>query len=63
MPLSVDQCKLDLYDFRKSAVGITNMILAAARYPDAQRRVQEELDMVVGNDRSEPLTLAKVMYV
>ena len=56
MPLSVDQCKLDLHDFRKSAVGITNMILAAARYPDAQRRVQEELDMVVGNDRSEPLT-------
>jgi len=35
-----------------SAVGITNMVLAAARYPDAQRQVQEELDMVVGNDKT-----------
>ena len=29
------------------------MVLAAACHPDAQRRVQEELDMVVGKDRSE----------
>ena len=28
------------------------MIMAAARYPEAQRRVQEELDMVFGKDRS-----------
>lgn len=41
----------------KTAVGITNMILAAACHPEAQRRVQEELDMVVGKDRSEILTL------
>jgi len=34
-----------------SAVAITNMILAAACHPDAQRRIQEELDMVVGKDR------------
>ena len=38
---------------RKSAVGITNMIMAAACYPEAQKRVQEELDMVVGKDRSK----------
>ena len=35
----------------KSAVAITNMIVAAACHPDAQRRVQEELDMVFGKDR------------
>ncbi|KAF8549254.1 cytochrome P450 [Imleria badia] len=34
-----------------SAVAITNMIMAAACYPEAQKRVQEELDMVVGKDR------------
>ena len=27
------------------------MIMAAACYPEAQRRVQEELDMVFGKDR------------
>ncbi|KAF8549342.1 cytochrome P450 [Imleria badia] len=35
-----------------SAVAITNMILAAACYPEAQRRVQKELDMVIGKDRT-----------
>ncbi|KAG9310416.1 cytochrome P450 [Chiua virens] len=34
-----------------SAVAITNMILAAACYPETQRKVQEELDEVVGKDR------------
>ncbi|KAH0838823.1 cytochrome P450 [Lanmaoa asiatica] len=34
-----------------SAVGITNMIMAAACYPEAQRQVQEELDMVIGKER------------
>ncbi|KAH7884150.1 cytochrome P450 [Phlebopus sp. FC_14] len=34
-----------------TAVGITTMIMAAACYPEAQARVQEELDMVVGRDR------------
>ncbi|KAG9310417.1 cytochrome P450 [Chiua virens] len=34
-----------------TANAVTNMILAAACYPEAQRRVQEELDRVVGNDR------------
>ena len=38
-------------DYRKTAAAITNMILAAACYPDAQKRVQEELDMVIGKDR------------
>ena len=37
----------------KSAVAITNMILAAACYPEAQRRVQEELDTVIGKNRSK----------
>ncbi|KAF8549251.1 cytochrome P450 [Imleria badia] len=36
-----------------SAVAITNMIMAAACYPEAQKRVQEELDMVIGKDRSK----------
>ena len=36
----------------KSAVAITNMIMAAACYPEAQRQVQEELDMVFEKDRS-----------
>lgn len=27
------------------------MILAAACYPEAQTRVQEELDMIIGRDR------------
>jgi hypothetical protein len=35
----------------KSAVAISNMIMAAACYPEAQRRVQEELDMVFEKDR------------
>ncbi|KAG6334916.1 hypothetical protein ID866_4177 [Astraeus odoratus] len=35
-----------------SAVGIMNMILAAACYPEAQTRVREELDAVVGKDRT-----------
>ncbi|KAF9221215.1 cytochrome P450 [Gyrodon lividus] len=35
-----------------TAVGITTMIMAAACHPEAQRRVQEELDMVVGMDRT-----------
>jgi len=34
-----------------SAVTITNMIVAAACYPEAQRRVQEELDIAFGKDR------------
>ncbi|KAH7904580.1 cytochrome P450 [Hygrophoropsis aurantiaca] len=35
-----------------TSVGITNAILAAASHPEAQARVQEELDMVVGLDRA-----------
>ncbi|KAF9235736.1 cytochrome P450 [Melanogaster broomeanus] len=34
-----------------TAVGITNMIMAAACHPEAQARVQEELDDVVGRGR------------
>ncbi|KIJ65429.1 hypothetical protein HYDPIDRAFT_110496 [Hydnomerulius pinastri MD-312] len=34
-----------------TSVGITTMIMAAACHPEAQSRVQEELDMVVGSDR------------
>jgi len=34
-----------------TAVVITNMIMAAACHPEAQSRVQEELDEVVGKDR------------
>ncbi|KAH7922200.1 cytochrome P450 [Leucogyrophana mollusca] len=34
-----------------TAVSITNMIMAAACYPEAQKKVQAELDKVVGRDR------------
>ncbi|KAF8553151.1 cytochrome P450, partial [Imleria badia] len=34
-----------------SAVVTTNMIMAAACYPEAQKRVQDELDAVIGKDR------------
>ena len=30
------------------------MTMASARYPEAQRRVQAQLDTVVGRDRREP---------
>lgn len=54
MPSSVDYMWAELtWFFHKSAVGITNMILAAACYPETQRRVQEELDKVVGENRSK----------
>ena len=55
MPHSVDY-NVDRTNMvcHKSAVAITNMIMAAACYPDAQRRVQEELDMVFGKDRCMP---------
>ncbi|KAF9233168.1 cytochrome P450 [Melanogaster broomeanus] len=33
---------------------ITTFIMAAARHPEAQARVQEELDIVVGTDRGRP---------
>jgi len=39
--------------YHKSAAAITNVIMAAACYPEAQIRVQEELDMVVGRDKSK----------
>ncbi|KIJ62870.1 hypothetical protein HYDPIDRAFT_176296 [Hydnomerulius pinastri MD-312] len=35
-----------------TAVGITTLIMAAACHPEAQARVQEEIDMVVGRDRA-----------
>jgi hypothetical protein len=35
----------------QSASGITVMIMAAACHPDAQARVQDELNEVVGMDR------------
>ncbi|KAG2074580.1 cytochrome P450 [Suillus decipiens] len=35
-----------------TAVGITNIIMAAACHPLAQAKVHEELDMVVGSDRA-----------
>ncbi|KAF9231519.1 cytochrome P450 [Melanogaster broomeanus] len=35
-----------------TSIAITTFILAAARHPQAQSRVQEELDMVVGTDRA-----------
>ncbi|KAF9230261.1 cytochrome P450 [Melanogaster broomeanus] len=38
-----------------TSVAITNFIMAAARHPEAQARVQEELDTVVGTDRGEPI--------
>lgn len=34
-----------------SSSAITICVMAAAVYPDAQRRVQEELDRVVGRER------------
>ncbi|KAF9230712.1 cytochrome P450 [Melanogaster broomeanus] len=36
-----------------TSIAITTFILAAAHHPEAQARVQEELDMVVGMDRGE----------
>ena len=38
-------------NYHKTATAITNMIMAAACYPETQKRVQEELDMVIGKDR------------
>ncbi|KAF9223306.1 cytochrome P450 [Gyrodon lividus] len=35
-----------------TAVGITTLIVAAACHPEAQARVQEEIDVVVGKDRA-----------
>ncbi|KIK94478.1 hypothetical protein PAXRUDRAFT_827945 [Paxillus rubicundulus Ve08.2h10] len=35
-----------------TAVGITTLVLAAACHPEAQARVQEEIDAVVGKDRA-----------
>ncbi|KAF9231569.1 cytochrome P450 [Melanogaster broomeanus] len=43
-------------------IAISNFILAAARHPAAQARVQEELDMVVGTDRGEPMRCNVSMY-
>jgi hypothetical protein len=37
----------------QTAVGITTLILTAACHPEAQARVQEEIDAVVGKDRGE----------
>lgn len=59
-PLDIDYCnKVTSLNTtpHKTAVTMTNMILAAACYPEAQIRVQEELDMVVGKDRSESRVL------
>ncbi|KAF9235335.1 cytochrome P450 [Melanogaster broomeanus] len=36
-----------------TSIAITTFIMAAAHHPEAQARVQEELDMVVGMDRGE----------
>ncbi|KAF9235334.1 cytochrome P450 [Melanogaster broomeanus] len=40
-----------------TSIAMTILIMAAARHPEAQARVQEELDMVVGMDRGEPMRL------
>ena len=36
-----------------TAAAISTCLLAAPNYPEAQHRVQEELDLVVGRDRGE----------
>lgn len=41
----------------KSAVGIMSIILAAACHPEAQARVREELDLVVGRDRGRRIPI------
>lgn len=41
----------DLLTFYQSASAISIAIMAAAVHPEAQRRVQAELDEVVGRDR------------
>lgn len=38
----------------KTGVSIMNMILAAASHQDAQARVRDELDTIVGRDRGQP---------
>jgi cytochrome P450 len=48
-------------DTTASAISIS--IMAAASYPEAQRRVQAELDQVVGNERGEaPVNPATVGF-
>ena len=48
MPLS--QCLL-LYFIRQTVSSATFIVIAAALNPEAQAKVQEELDAVVGRDR------------
>ena len=48
MPLS--QC-LGLYFIQQSVSSVTFIVLVAALNPEAQAKVQEELDAVVGRDR------------
>ncbi|KAF9235332.1 cytochrome P450 [Melanogaster broomeanus] len=45
-----------------TSVAISFVIMAAARHPEAQARVQEELDMVVGTDRGESMRCRIYMY-
>ncbi|KAF9233169.1 cytochrome P450 [Melanogaster broomeanus] len=45
-----------------TSVAITTMIMTAACHPEAQARVQEELDLVVGTDRGEPVRCSVYMY-
>ena len=37
----------------QSAAAISTVIMAAASFPEAQRKVQEQLDAIIGRDRGE----------
>ncbi|KAJ9096005.1 hypothetical protein QFC21_005369 [Naganishia friedmannii] len=49
--LTLFRGQLDMARENLSASAINIMIMAAAVYPDAQRRVQDELDRVIGRER------------
>lgn len=37
----------------QTAAAISSVVLAAAVYPEAQAKVQEELDLVIGSDKGD----------
>lgn len=43
----------------QTAGTITTLILAAARHPNAQARVQEQMDTIIGRDRSQSSRLQR----
>lgn len=44
----------------QTASAISIVVMAAAAFPEAQRRVQEQLDLIVGKGRSKLKTLVNL---